>query len=64
MTHLHKPFALTDLQPDRICVRYHRYPTQKQRELRSTVRVKLLKGVEKELPLSNAKQLLNSIVTK
>ena len=28
-THLHSSFALTDLQPDRISVRYHRYPTQK-----------------------------------
>ena len=27
-THLYNIFALTDLQPDRISVRYHRYPTQ------------------------------------
>ena len=27
-THLHNSFALTDLQPDRINVGYHRYPTQ------------------------------------
>ena len=28
-THLHNSFASTDLQPDPISVRYHRYPTQK-----------------------------------
>ena len=40
LIYLHNSFALTGLRPDRISVRYHRYPTQQKRFTSMTVSYK------------------------